>query len=210
MYILPKQMDDGHDSRNCLKSYEMSYSKKREIIRRTGACLVCCRVGHLARSCRKSIVCGICRGRHIEPLCRSGGGKGDRPRPTDNLENQAKLKARPHESSISSCLSLVCFAKEKYSKITRQVETDSKVKRDKKSCRFGRRIVDEVKVKRNDLKGNVADCDKMGGLQSKNRNRKQNYIEMTREDEMIRKGRKMTGKLGRGFVRKKDTGCLAS
>ncbi|GFY76274.1 integrase catalytic domain-containing protein [Trichonephila inaurata madagascariensis] len=61
--------DHPHLSQDCQKLSDMSYEDRKSQVIRKRCCLVCLKVGHLAKRCHIRVRCLICKRRHYPLLC---------------------------------------------------------------------------------------------------------------------------------------------
>lgn len=70
---------NSHAPQNCNFAKKLTFEKKLEIIKKSGACMRCLRVaGHLAKDCTAAFVeCDFCTGKHYLILCKDFKRKTD-------------------------------------------------------------------------------------------------------------------------------------
>lgn len=61
---------NNHYSSDCYKSEHMTIVEKEDIIKKNKICFKCLRIGHIAKSCKVKLNCGLCKkSGHCKPMC---------------------------------------------------------------------------------------------------------------------------------------------
>lgn len=94
--------DKSHPSQDCQKIAGMSYEDRKSKVIRKGCCLVCLKIGHMAKRCHSNVRCLICKRRHLALLCpdlRKNSSK-DRTADDEDKSTEALLTNLPAEREI--------------------------------------------------------------------------------------------------------------
>ncbi|GFR24015.1 DUF1758 domain-containing protein [Trichonephila clavata] len=99
--------DRPHLSQDCQKLFDMSYEDRKAQVIRKRCCLVCLKVGHLAKRCHSSVRCLICKRRHYPLLCpdlrkgkESNFSPKDRTADNEQRSTETLLTNLPSEHEI--------------------------------------------------------------------------------------------------------------
>ncbi|GBO10837.1 hypothetical protein AVEN_48012-1 [Araneus ventricosus] len=99
--------DRPHLSQDCQRLSDMSYEDRKSQVIRKRCCLVCLKVGHLAKRCHSSVRCLICKRRHYPLLCpdlrkekESNLSSKDRTADTEQRSTETLLTNIPSEHEI--------------------------------------------------------------------------------------------------------------
>ncbi|GBN95027.1 hypothetical protein AVEN_26432-1, partial [Araneus ventricosus] len=99
--------DRPHLSQDCQRLSDMSYEDRKSQVIRKRCCLVCLKVGHLAKRCHSSVRCLICKRRHYPLLCpdlrkekESNLSSKDRTADTEQRSTETLLTNLPSEHEI--------------------------------------------------------------------------------------------------------------
>lgn len=61
--------DKSHTSETCIAAQSMAYAEKKRKAMDKRACLVCLKVGHIAKTCQSKRKCMVCHGKHVTLMC---------------------------------------------------------------------------------------------------------------------------------------------
>ena len=61
--------DKSHESENCINAQTMAFNAKKKKIIEHKACMLCLRVGHVAKACKAYLKCIVCSKRHVTLMC---------------------------------------------------------------------------------------------------------------------------------------------
>ncbi|GBN94076.1 hypothetical protein AVEN_248723-1 [Araneus ventricosus] len=99
--------DRPHLSQDCQRLSDMSYEDRKSQVIRKRCCLVCLKVGHLAKRCHSSVRCLICKRRHYPLLCpdlrkekESNLSSKDRTADNEQRSTETLLTNLPSEHEI--------------------------------------------------------------------------------------------------------------
>ncbi|GFT24320.1 DUF1758 domain-containing protein [Nephila pilipes] len=99
--------DRPHLSQDCQKLSDMSYEDRKSQVIRKRCCLVCLKVGHLAKRCHSSVRCLICKRIHYPLLCpdlckekESNFSSKDRTADNEQRSTEILLTNLPSEHEI--------------------------------------------------------------------------------------------------------------
>ncbi|GFU32160.1 uncharacterized protein NPIL_201401 [Nephila pilipes] len=93
--------DLSHLSQDCQKLSDMSYEDRKSQVIRKRCCLVCLKVGHLAKRCHSSVRCLICKRRHYPLFCPDLRKEKERLR---NRDKEVCVRALLDDGSQRSCI----------------------------------------------------------------------------------------------------------
>ncbi|XP_046145659.1 uncharacterized protein LOC123988944 [Osmia bicornis bicornis] len=88
-----------HVGDNCFKAKKMSFSEKREMVKRKNACFYCLKIGHGAKMCRVYVKCGKCSRRHVTVMCPAESFEGDKGSPQKTVTDKGNI---PKECNMAS------------------------------------------------------------------------------------------------------------
>ena len=77
-----------HASQDCFKAQRRPYEEKKQVLVEKRACLICFKIGHIAKFCKTRLQCPVCKRRHYVVMCQ-------------NINNQAE-KSTPESEPVKT------------------------------------------------------------------------------------------------------------